>query len=164
MTDTNEVGQLVQDWGSSNRYSWSTTPQATLGVYTIRVDARDASDPNVEQSVTTAYALGSAPGATNTCAHLALIADPTPPQPPGTTVVFRAQVTSCPLPLYRFWLTDGRRAAVLVQDWTDLASYLWLTAASTSPGDYLMRVEARNAGVNAYADVALIVPYTLSKP
>jgi hypothetical protein len=163
MTDTNGVGQLVQDWGISKRYSWSTTAQQAPGVYTIKVDVRDASDATVEQSVTVAYALGSAPGATNVCGNLALSTYPSPPQLPGTTVAFSAQVTSCPAPLFQFWLTDTRGMGFLMQGWSISSTYSWRTNLATDPGDYLMRVDVRNAS-DAYADQSLIVRYTLGAP
>jgi hypothetical protein len=160
VTDPNGARALVQNWANSNKYSWSTTPQQALGVYEIKVDARNASDANVEQSVTVSYALGSAPGATNVCANLAMFTYPTPPQLPGTTVAFRAQVTSCPAPLYQFWLTDTIGVGLLMQGWSTLANYSWPTNLGSSPGDYLMRVDVRNSS-DAYADQSLIVRYTL---
>lgn len=57
LTDTNGVGTLLQDWSSSATYTWATTPDMQAGTYTIRVEARDATDANVEQSLDVTYSL-----------------------------------------------------------------------------------------------------------
>lgn len=57
LTDPGGVGTLLQDWSSTATYTWATTPDMQPGTYKIRVDARDASDANVEQSLEVSYTL-----------------------------------------------------------------------------------------------------------
>ena len=57
LTDTIGVGTLLQDWSSSGTYTWATSPAMIPGAYRIRVDARDATDASIEQSVTVSYPL-----------------------------------------------------------------------------------------------------------
>lgn len=149
------VGNVARDWSSSASYVWSTSSGASPGTYAVSVEARDKSDPKVEATNTVLNTLG--------CTYLVVSPSPTSPQLPATSVVFTAISSSCPSPVYQFWVVDPHGVGVLEQSWSTAASSTWTTTSRVPPGTYTIQVELRNSN-EVEIELEAIVSYTLGSP
>ncbi|HEV2035682.1 MAG TPA: N-acetylmuramoyl-L-alanine amidase [Candidatus Dormibacteraeota bacterium] len=90
--------QIAQDYGSTSKFNWASP--ATAGTYGLEVDVRNQNSSDSYETVANlTYAFGSPP-----CATPTLSAKPASPGATGTNVTFTTATSSCPNPLYRFWV------------------------------------------------------------
>ena len=79
------------------------------------------------------------------CMGLTLVASPTSPQPPGTSIVFTATVGSCSPTLYQFEVHRPDGSLLEARDWSSAASFTWVTNPGLPLGSYTIRVAVRHA-------------------
>jgi spore germination protein YaaH len=132
---------IVQDYSPTSTYSWATAGLA-LGSYGLRVDARNTgATPDYEVVATAYYVLANPPCTTPTVGPPDLAS----PQGTGTMVTFTASTTTCPQPLYEFWiLPPGTSTWFLARPYSSSAAFSWNTAGAPA-GDYQMSVWVRDA-------------------
>ncbi len=124
---------IVQDYSPSNSFSWNTAGQA-LGSYGLRVDARDTGASANYESVALAYYLLADPA----CTTPTVATDLASPQGTGTVVTFTASTTTCPQPLYEFWMMPpGTSSWILARPYSASPSFTWNTAGAPA-GAYLL--------------------------
>ena len=59
------------------------------------------------------------------CNRVGLAAAPGSPQSPGTTITFTAWSSSCPNPLYRFWIQSPDGTWSVAQDYSSAGTFTW---------------------------------------
>ncbi|HYL07025.1 MAG TPA: hypothetical protein VEU76_00650 [Candidatus Udaeobacter sp.] len=141
------VGLVMQDWTTSNSWTWDTT-NAQAGRYAVRADARGASvagrdpDATAQVEVDVVHGVGGAH-----CTSVSLTTSTTLPVPAGTRVTATAQASGCQGADYRFQLVDLVNGVGLVmQDWSTSNTWTWDTTG-TQAGHYAVRVDVRGSGV-----------------
>ncbi|HEY1456316.1 MAG TPA: glycosyl hydrolase family 18 protein [Candidatus Dormibacteraeota bacterium] len=131
---------VVQDYGPASTYAWSTAGQA-LGPYGLRVDVRDAgaATTSYEAVATMPYYLGNPP-----CTAPTVATDLATPQGTGTAVTFTATTTTCPQPLYEFWLQPpGSTTWILGRPYSTDPSFRWDTRGAPA-GTYQLSAWVRD--------------------
>ena len=142
---------LVQDWGTSNTYSWVPTV-ADFGNYQIRVYARNGGsiavyDARLWSGTFTVQA--PAPPVINS-----ITANPASPLTADgvASVTWTANTTGGFGTLtWQFWRSKNGAAWVLVQDYSTSNTYAW-TPVPADVGQYQIRVYVRNQGSVAVYD------------
>src|SRR5216683_2146488 len=130
---------MVQDYSSTSTYSWTST--TTAGGYYLGVHARELGSTAAFESLTSIpYTLTS-----RACTSVNASAAPASPQAPGTAVTFTGVASTCPSPLYQFWiLTPGSSAWTIAQAYSVMATFNWSTTGQTG-GLYRFSVWARDS-------------------
>src|SRR5258708_26984995 len=130
---------MVQDYSSTSTYSWTST--ATAGGYYLGVHARELGSSAAFESLTSIpHTLTS-----RACPAVNASAAPASPQAPGTAVTFTGVASTCPSPLYQFWiLTPGSSAWTIAQAYSVMATFNWSTTGQTG-GLYRFSVWARDS-------------------
>lgn len=133
---------IVQDYGVSNTYAWTTTGDAA-GVYDISVWARDASS---DAAWDTWKDMGSYTlnGGT-ACTDATISPSVSSPQTVGSTVVFTGATATCGNPQYEFWEETPAGTWSIVQDYGDAGSFTWNSTGSAA-GTYDFSVWVRSSG------------------
>ncbi len=118
---------VVQDYGPVNTYSWNTTGLAP-GIYGLRVDARNVgATTSTYEAVALAYYTLADP----LCTTPSVVIDPPSAQGSNTIVTFTASTTTCPKPLFEFWLLPpGTSTWILGQGYGPSPSFHWNTAGA----------------------------------
>ncbi len=131
---------MVQDYSSSNTFSWTTTTIA--GGYYLGVHARTSGSSAPYESFTSiAYTLTP-----TTCASVTASAAPPSPSTSGTPVTITGSATGCPNPHYQFWiLNPGSSTWTIAQAYSTMAAFNW-TTTGLAAGTYNFSVWARDAG------------------
>jgi len=142
--------RVVQDYGASAAYTWNTTGIA-VGAYSLEVDVRDQGSTATYEAVgRLAFTLDPP------CGTPTLTTSPVAPQGTGTVVTLSATTSSCPSPLYRFWIQTPGGAWTVAQPYGSAATYSWHTAG-LAPGTYRLEVDVRDqSSLEAYDAVANI--------
>ena len=163
------VWQLAQGYSTSPSFAWNTTGRA-VGAYRFTVWARDATSAGVfgdslgrwDSDAVLVYGLASIP-----CASVSMSFLPTAATV-GTPVAVVGTASSCPHPLYEFWvLHPGSQTWQLAQAYSTNATFKWSTSGGP-PGTYRFTVWARDTTSKGTAgdslgtwDADSASPYTL---
>ena len=138
--------QIAQAYSSMATFNWNTTGLAS-GNYLYTVWARDASSTGASCSnLGCNDAFFPAPTFTlNTqpCTSVSDSVAPTSPQGSGTAVTFTASASSCPHPLYQFWILAPGHSWQIVQPYSVATTFNWNTSGLPA-GNYLYTVWARD--------------------
>jgi spore germination protein YaaH len=131
---------VVQDYGPANTYTWNTAG-LPVGWYGLRVDARDVGATSVYEAVGTMQYAVAEPA----CTTPTVSVDPPAPQGTGTMVSFTATTTTCPHPLFEFWLAPPGATSpwILAQGYTSSPTWRWNTTGASSD-DYRVEVWVRD--------------------
>ena len=131
---------VVEDYGPGNTYTWSTAG-LPIGWYGLRVDARNVGAASSSEAVATMQYAVAEPA----CTTPAVSVDPPTPQGTGTMVSFTATTTTCPHPLFEFWLAPPGPTSpwILEQGYTSSPTWRWNTAGAPS-ADYKVEVWVRD--------------------
>lgn len=143
----------LHDYGPASTYAWDTTGLA-FGSYGLEVDVRDAGaitpfETNAKQS----FAVSAAP-----CTTPALTPDVASPQGTGATITFTASTTTCPTPLYKFWVQTPDKTWHVMQDYSSSPKFAW--TASGVAGTYQVEVDVRDITRPVSYDAYLYIPFT----
>lgn len=131
---------VVQDYGPINTYGWNTAGLG-LGQYGLRVDARNVGATPEYEAVAMDWFTLSDPACTTPTVNV----DPPSPQGTRTMLTFTASTTTCPHPLFQFWLLPpGSANWILVQGYGASPSFRWNTTGAPA-GDYLISAWVRDA-------------------
>ncbi len=156
---------VVQTWSGANTYSWDTSG-LPYGQYGVRVDVRNtgATIATYETVAMQDFML-QAPACTVPTASTQVVS----PQGPGAGVNITAGTTTCPQPVYQFWmLPPGSSTWTLVQPYSTNPTFHWITTGAPA-GSYQFSVWVRDAsrpGIELAAsnlgnlDAYLLVPFT----
>lgn len=142
---------VVQAYGPTNTFTWNTTGLPT-GTYGLEVEARNpGATSSYETAMDVDYTL-----AAQACTTPTLTSDLASPQGTGGRVTFTAGTTTCPNPLYRFWVQPPAGSWTLMQDYAGASTFAW--SPSGGPGTYGVEVDVRDASrsIVAYDAVANI--------
>ena len=140
---------LLQDYSTSNTYSWSTTGLVP-GTYRFSVWVRDASSGGAYGNTAgrwDAYNNGTTFTLTTCSTALDVSVSPSSPAAHGTTVTLTARSAGCPNPnpLYHFAvMAPGASAYTVVQDYSTSNTYTW-TTTNLAAGSYRFSVWVRDA-------------------
>ena len=148
------VSTTVQDYGNTNTFSWNTTALA-LGDYTLEVDVRDVGATTLEASATATYTI-----ANPACSAPTLTSDLSSPQGTGGAITFSATTTTCPSPLFKFWVETPDFTWTVVQDYSLSKTYRWPAAGPV--GNYRIEVDVRDSTRPVTYDHFGVVPYVLT--
>jgi len=160
------VSTIVQDYGGASTFNWNTTGLA-LGDYTLTVDVRNVGATNATEANAGVDYLLALP----TCTGTALSSDLASPQGTGTAVTFTGTTTTCPHPLYQFWVLAPGSSWQVAQAYSASATYRWDTTGKAA-GSYSVSVwtrEATGQGANSsslgrYDDFASVTDALTSTP
>jgi hypothetical protein len=94
------------------------------------------------------------------CTGATLTPNPTSPQVAGTPVTLTASVTSCPSPLYKFWIQPPGGSWGVVQPYGMGNTYNWTTTGTA--GVYHLEVDIKNTGSTATYDSVANITYTIT--
>jgi len=132
-------GQAATDWQESDTWVWPTKGAAS-GSYQVKVwirDGRHAASDSFDSSKEASFVLADS----NQAPALSSFSPDRPdPQPPGTTIVWRAEASDPDGEevMYRF-LENGQAAT----DWSNSGSWAWNTTG-LAEGDYRISVQTRD--------------------
>ena len=146
--DPNSRWSMVQDYGTSNTYTWHS-PRVT-GAYQFEVDVRDVTSSQAYDQVANArYTLTSG----SACTGVTMGTSPPSPGGTGVAVTMTANSTGgCANPVYRFWVKDPGSRWSMVQDYSAATTHLW--AQTGLAGSYALEVDVRDASeTTAYDSV-----------
>ncbi|HWI41838.1 MAG TPA: hypothetical protein VNX25_10155 [Verrucomicrobiae bacterium] len=151
--------QIVRDWDAAATWTWDTTG-VTPGTYSVRVDARDAGATAISASKAMAYLVKSTAGPTVPAASVKIIAAPSSPREPGTSVFFAAAAVGRAIDYeYRYSVLPPKsRTWGAPTDWSPTSTWTWNTTG-LAPGIYRIKAEARAVGTDLIR--AQSMPYTL---
>jgi IPT/TIG domain len=140
---------IVQAYSASASFVWDTTG-SIAGVYHYTVWVRDSGSAGMSCnnlgcfdafSPSTAYTLTTVP-----CTSVTESVSPSSPRPVGTVVTFTAVASTCPHPLYQFWiLAPGSTTWTIGQAYSTTATFNWNTTGLVA-GTYTYTVWARDSG------------------
>jgi cell wall-associated protease len=131
---------LARTWGPAG-YSWSTAGLAP-GTYTIHVWANNAGDPTA-----TWEAYGSDTVTLTGCTAAMVTGSPLSPQVVGTPVTFTASSSTCPTPVYSFYIQYPDGTWHLGRSFGATTTWMWSTT-SLPKGTYTVHVWANNQGAD----------------
>ena len=139
---------MVQNYSASSTYRWSSP--RTAGTYKFEVDVRDAAETTAYDAVATAgYVLQGGSG----CTLAGLTAGPASPGATAVAVTMGGSSSTCPNPVYRFWVKDPGSRWSMVQNYSASVSHLW--GQTGLAGGYSLEVDVRDAsGTTSYDSVA----------
>ena len=147
--------RVVQDYGPSATFNWSTTSQP-LGDYGIEVDVRNTgATSDYETTTNSIFTLAAA-----ACTAPTLTSDVASPQGTGSSVTFSSSTTTCPSPVYRFWLQPPGGGWSIAQDFSSASTFKW--SANTVPGTYGVEVDVRDASRPVAYDAVANTTYVLN--
>jgi spore germination protein YaaH len=147
---------VVQNYGAVATFNWNTTGLPT-GDYGLEVDIRNTgATADYETTANAIFTL-----AAQACTTPTLTSDLTTPQGTGAPVTFSATTTTCPNPVYRFWVLDpGGPHWSMVQDYSAASTYRW--PAAGLPGGYGIEVDVRDVSRPVPYDAVANVTFTLT--
>ena len=151
----NGAWKIVQDYGSSNTFSWNTTGLAQ-GTYGLEVDVRNQGAVDPYETVANLYFVLAIP----VCGTPTLTTAPQSPQGSGTSVTLNASVGGCPNPRYRFWVSPPGGGWSIVQDYSSSSAYSW--TATGLAGTYRLEVDVRDASSTVAYDHVANITYVLT--
>jgi hypothetical protein len=145
---------IAQLYSSSNTFSWNTIG-AVAGPWHYSVWVRDAASPNSYDAFVpgTLYTL-----TTVACTSPSATAAPASPQGSGTTITITATSSTCPHPLYQFWIKAPGGSWAIVQTYSTTTTFSWNTIGLVA-GAYYWSVWVKDSGSPSSYDV--FVPGTL---
>jgi hypothetical protein len=155
---------VAQDWGGAATFTWRPTAS---GSYLVAVWVRNAGVLNdasqamaqVSYSIAaTSSSIGS--GSSLVPVVTSLTTTVGSPLAAGTATSFTANVSGGITPYqYKWWIYNGR-TWILELDWNGSGTLNW---QPVTPGDYIIAVWVRNAGVSVDASQALAqIPFVVN--
>jgi cell wall-associated protease len=145
---------MIRDWSASNTFVW--TP-ATEGEFHFGVWARSAGNTadGAEAAAAVPYTI--------TAPALALTADRTAPQPPGTTITWTATASGGGAPhQYKFFVFDGANWTI-ARDWAVGNTFAW--TPNVANANFYVGVWSRSAGNTADApEASRAVAFPINQP
>src|SRR6266849_5328211 len=149
---------VAQAYSSSTTLTWNTSGKLA-GTYRFSVWVRDSSSPGVidtslgrlDAFVGIAYSLSAR------CISVSASAAPPSPSTPGAQVTFTgaATSTSCPNPLYQFWvMAPGSSTWTVAQAYSSSATFAWNTTGRAA-GTYRFSVWVRDSSSPGAIDTSL---------
>jgi spore germination protein YaaH len=151
----NAASTIVQDYGGPNTYSWDTTGLA-LGGYSLAVDVRNqGASAASEATANVVYTIANA-----ACTTPTLTSDLASPQGAGAVVTFTATTTTCPSPLYRFFVATPGVGWVQVQDYGTLNTFRW--TVNGAGGTYQIEADVRDSSRPVAYDQYAVVTYVIN--
>ena len=146
---------MVQDYSAATTYLWKSP--AIAGAYKFEVDVRDASETVAYDVVfNTTYVLQS--GAA--CTNAGLVTAPPSPGATGASVTLTGSSSTCPNPVYRFWIRDPGRRWSMVQDYSPATTHVWTQTGLA--GSYSLEVDVRDASETVAYDVVFNTTYLVN--
>ena len=146
---------VVQQYGPAATFSWNTTGQP-YGDYGIEVDVRNTgATSDYETTVNDVFSLAAA-----ACTTPTLTSDIASPQGSGATVTFSSTTTTCPTPMYRFWVMPPSGGWGIAQDFSSASTFKW--NANGLPGQYGIEVDVRDVTRPIAYDAVTNATYTLT--
>jgi hypothetical protein len=128
---------LMQNWSTSNAYSWTPT---VPGNFKVAVWVRSSGN-TIDAPENNAY--GVVDFAVYPLSVTGLTADKTSPQLAGTTITFTAATQGGLAPIqYKWWMFSGA-SWVLMQNWSTNNTYSWIP---TVTGNFKIAVWVRSSG------------------
>jgi len=130
----------VQDYSPANTYTWNTAG-LPLGWYGLEVDARNVGATSTYEATATRQFAVAEPA----CTTPTVASDLPSPQGTGTIVSFTATTTTCPHPLFEFWLAPPGPTSpwILGQGYSSSPTWRWNTTGAPS-ADYKVEVWVRD--------------------
>ncbi len=153
---------VVQDYSPAATYNWNTKGLA-YGQYGLRVDVRNTGSTSTTETIATQqYMLQAAP-----CTAPTATTTVVSPQGPGAGVNFTAATTTCPNPVFQFWVqSPGQTTWTLGQAYSANPTFHWVPSGLPA-GTYKFSVWAKDAtrpGINDTSigslDAYLAISYT----
>jgi Viral BACON domain/FG-GAP repeat len=149
---------MVQDYGSSNTYSWTPAP-ADTGTYVLQVWVRTTGSTASYEAYQSSDAFSILPAKPNLTALRANVGFPAAT---GTPITFTADATGGIAPLqYKFWRYKSGAGWTVARDWSTANSFSWTPGAS-DVGTYTLQAWVRNAGSTGDADAWKALDFTIS--
>jgi hypothetical protein len=130
---------IAQDFGAASTYGWNTTGLA-LGNYTLKVDVRNVGAATASEATAGAVYLLALPA----CSAATISVDLASPQGTGTVVTFSSTTTTCPHPVYQFWVLAPGSTWQIFQAYSPLSTFHWDTTGKAA-GTYNVSVWTREA-------------------
>ena len=145
----------LSDYGTSSSFSWNTTG-LSYGGYGLEVDVRDVGAATAyETRASSTFTLAAAP-----CTTPTLTSDFASPQGTGATVTFSSTTTTCPQPLFKFWVQTPDATWHVMQDYGTASTFAW--SASGPGGTYRVEVDVRDTTRPVAYDQFAVVSYVLT--
>ena len=145
---------MVQDYSSTSTYAWRSP--SLVGTYRFEVDVRDASSAEAYDAVALqTYVLGVA-----ACTNAMLSVAPPTPGATGVAVTMTGSSSSCPHPVYRFWVKDPGSRWSMVQDYSAANTHVW--AQTGLAGSYALEVDVRDASESTAYDTVANLTYAVN--
>jgi len=153
---------VVQDYSPAATYSWNTKGLA-YGQYGLRVDVRNTGSTSATETIATQQYMLQAAACTAPTATTTVVS----PQGPGAGVNFTAATTTCPQPVFQFWVqAPGQTTWTLGQAYSANPTFHWVPSGLPA-GTYKFSVWAKDAtrpGINDTSigslDAYLAISYT----
>jgi subtilisin family serine protease len=124
-------------WTASNTFAWTPSAGGSYQIYVWVKSSGNAAN-TYEAYTYSAFSVTAA-----AVSSVALTANKTAPQAPGTTVTFTAQASGGTQPYsYKFWIYDG--ATWTPSSWTTTNTFAWTPSAANA--SYQIYAWARSAG------------------
>ena len=146
---------VVQGYSATNTFNWNTAGQA-IGFYGLEVDVRNTgATSSYETTTNVAYSLAAPP-----CTTPTLTPSVASPQGTGAQITLSATTTSCPNPIYRFWVQPPGGAWQSVRSYTSSPTFTW--NASGVGGTYGLEVDVRDVSRSTLTyDAVANITFTL---
>ncbi len=145
---------IARDYSGANSFSWNTGGLA-LGDYKLEVEVRNAGAIAVaEASASVTYTL-----ANPACTTPTLTSDLPSPQGASTLITFSAHTTTCPSPLYKFWVQTPDLTWTVMQDFSTVST--WKYQPPGPPGNYRIEVDVRDSTRPVTYDQYSVMAYTI---
>jgi hypothetical protein len=147
---------VVQNYASANTFIWNTTGRA-IGFYGLEVDARNTgATSSYETTTNIEFSLAAQP-----CTTPTLTPSVASPQGTGAQITLTATTTTCPNPIYRFWVQPPGGAWQSVRNYTSSPTFTW--NASGAGGAYGLEVDVRDVSRSTLPyDAVANISYTLA--
>jgi len=146
---------VVQDFSSASTFSWNTAGLA-FGNYGIEVDVRNTGASAGYEA--TAHGVFTVAGPA--CTAPTLSSDLPSPQGTGVQVTFTSSTTTCPKPLYRFWIQPPGGKWGIAQNYSSASTFKW--PANGVGGTYGVEVDVRDESRPLTYDAVTNLTYVLT--
>jgi hypothetical protein len=154
---------IAQPYSTATSFSWNTAGWPA-GAYRFSVWARDASSLGTAGTTPNTYdafaGLPYALGMPN-CSSITATATPASTANIGTPVSITASVTTCPRPLYEFWVLPPGGTWTLARGYSSSPTFNWNTMGEAT-GSYRFSVWARDAASPNSYDSFQVFQYMLA--
>jgi spore germination protein YaaH len=146
---------VAQAYSPASTYNWNTTG-LPIGDYGLEVDVRNAgATTDYETTVNIMFTL-----ARPACTTPTLTPDVASPQGTGASITFTSTTTTCPQPVYRFWVMAPGASWGIARDFSSVSTFRWL--ANGVPGAWGVEVDVRDASRPLSYDAVMNLTYTIT--